>query len=496
VLLIARLQSIGDKEGEPEEGEQDEADDGGEDEGAADEQGEQPAGEQPEQEGEPGDGDAADEDEGGDEGEQPEDGDKSDEGGDGDAPEEASPDSPGEDGPSAQPEEGGDGDSEQQGSQPGDGDEGEDSSAPSGSEDEDGGEDSEDVKITVGDMLDGISGEPRNDAANAISVAVQEGIRNDTYLPFTTDYDQWTDVVVDPAAIPAVDREIMSADEKMRQMVGQMQAQMRRMFAQQATSVSIGGMRNGRLNASSLHRLFAGDDRVFARREEHEAMDTAVELLIDCSGSMSGDKIKVACHAAYVLSQTLERLGIVHAIDGFTTHGDAPDQLWYDIRDEMTKLGRDFSRIEPIRIYRFKKFEERLTHPVKQRLIGAGGTGGGRYGGGSFHSQLQMASNIDGESLLRVGRELLKRREPRKIMMVLSDGYPAGAGVNIDLRDHLKFAVRELERLKVETVGIGICDDAVKAFYPKNIVIHSVDDLPKAVMGELKRFLIDNKQVV
>lgn len=355
------------------------------------------------------------------------------------------------------------------------------------STDEDLGE----IEMVCQDMLEGFEAEAADGTAKAISMRVVEGISNDTYLAFTTDKDEWVDVNVDPSVVDKIDQELIKVDGQMRQMIGQMQSHMRRLFAQQAQTLNVGGMRRGRLQASALHRLAVNDDRVFFRREEHEAMDTAVSLVIDCSGSMSGDKIEVACHAAYALSQTLERLGIVHSIDGFTTHEyyESARKLHSgEYEEEKSRIRRHFSRIEPLRIYRFKKFEEKLTLPVKRRLIGGAG-------GYNYNSQLELMDNIDGESILKIGREVVKRREPRKIMMVLSDGYPQALGVVSDLNRHLKFAVSELERMRIETVGIGICDDAVRKFYPKSVVINRVDELPRVVMSELRKFLIDNKKV-
>jgi len=89
-------------------------------------------------------------------------------------------------------------------------------------------------------------------------------------------------------------------------------------------------------------------------------------------------------------------------------------------------------------------------------------------------------------------QRLLKRPERRKILIVLSDGEPAfyGSGGGGLAKRHCKHAVEMAEKMGVETIGIGIMDDAVKHYYPKHVVLKKLEDLPGAVMGELKKILI------
>ncbi|MCY6988216.1 hypothetical protein OYB56_09220, partial [Acinetobacter baumannii] len=68
-----------------------------------------------------------------------------------------------------------------------------------------------------------------------------------------------------------------------------------------------------------------------------------------------------------------------------------------------------------------------------------------------------------------------------KIMMVLSDGSPAGGGNSRDLEYHLKEVVKKIEKSKVDVIGIGIEDDSVRRFYDKHVVIHDVEQLPSLV---------------
>ncbi|MEA3072739.1 MAG: cobaltochelatase CobT, partial [Alphaproteobacteria bacterium] len=223
--------------------------------------------------------------------------------------------------------------------------------------------------------------------------------------------------------------------------------------------------------------------------------DTAVTLLVDCSGSMRYSKLQLAAHAAYALSQTLERVGIAHEILGFTTNETKVDnhRMMEDIGKEQDALGRPFSRFSPITMYVFKAFDERLNVVTRRRLIGAAGSSEGRGSPDYFPHQVATRANVDGESVMLAALRLLKRREQRKVMIVLSDGEPAAYGIEHHLAEHLQKTVQVIEKMGVEAVGIEIRDESVKAFYKKAVVIEDIDTLPAAVMGEIKRFLIDKR---
>lgn len=322
-----------------------------------------------------------------------------------------------------------------------------------------------------------------------VKVIVREAIeacRAADYTVYTRDYD-----VIRPLEVPEEfkhGKKIVELDEQTRAMTGVMQKDIERMMAAQSRVFNVGGRRSGRLNSSGLHRLLAGDDRVFAKREEIRAKDTAVMLLSDCSGSMSGAPMATAMSASYALAQVLERCNIPAECMGFTTSNgyafkstDRPVVSAADIQrlnveknaDEQ-RTGVAFSRFIPIYMPIFKEFHERLNVDVKKRF--------------AYQRSVQpnMGGNIDGESLEYAAMRLMKRKENRKVIIVLSDGFPAGAN-NDD--EHLKYMTERLTAAGIDLVGIGIKSNAVERFYENSIVLHEIADLPKAVMGELKKIL-------
>ena len=148
-----------------------------------------------------------------------------------------------------------------------------------------------------------------------------------------------------------------------------------------------------------------------------------------------------------------------------------------EIHAEQSKLGRNFSRIEGIYMPILKTFDERMNTQVRDRF-------------GWLPNAGFLRNNIDGESIEIAARRLLARREEGKIMIVLSDGYPACAGDRGDQNAKLKEVVREVSSTGMKVVGIGIESDAVRSFYPKNLVLRDVADLPTTVIKELRHLLI------
>jgi cobalamin biosynthesis protein CobT len=317
------------------------------------------------------------------------------------------------------------------------------------------------------------------DYDDAIAAKIGEEARDMTgtapYRIYTKDFDTIEPFPVEMAAYQ--DDWLTRLDDRTRQSVGVMQKEIQRMMAARSQCVNVPGFRSGRLHTAGLHRLAAGDDRVFRRLHVNESKDVAVELLIDNSGSMQGIKMETAMEAGYALSTTLERVGIQHEVIGFTTkwHPWAPEIQ--EARQAAVDSGIPYTRYEPIYMPVYKGFDERLTSEVKRRFAAA-------------PHQDFMGSNVDGESLEMAAYRLLRRKETRKVLLVLSDGKPIADGDVKALRRHLKDTVKAVEARGIETVGIGILTDAPRHYFPKFALLNNAAELPKCVMGELKRILL------
>ncbi|WP_083282089.1 cobaltochelatase CobT-related protein [Burkholderia stabilis] len=102
--------------------------------------------------------------------------------------------------------------------------------------------------------------------------------------------------------------------------------------------------------------------------------------------------------------------------------------------------------------------------------------------------------NPDGEALSWAAERLLATRERRRILMVLSDGYPAtGDGNPAILRTDLRARVDALRAQRVELIGVGILDDSVESFYPVSSVVDHLQALPGAAFSVLSDTLLDRR---
>ena len=310
-----------------------------------------------------------------------------------------------------------------------------------------------------------------------ISQASRKLADESDYTVFSRDYDR-----IEPLKLPAeINSEwVVIMQNKVMQMVGLMQKSLERSLASRNFVANIPGFKRGRLHAPSLYKLVTNDPRIFTHREEAKANNTVVSLLIDNSGSMSGQKMRIAMLSAYALSETLERLHIKHEVIGFTTYDDAKvEKALIQERDkqyEMSKSDPDYDRFWPIAMPIYKDFNERINAVVRQRIAYA------------MFAQKDLSENIDGESLLYEVDRIMKQPEKRKVIIVLSDGQPAGC---YNAGPHLAYVTDKIQREKqVELVGIGILDDSVRDYYKNYFVLDDVNDLPARVMGELRRILI------
>lgn len=279
-------------------------------------------------------------------------------------------------------------------------------------------------------------------------------------------------------------RELMDKDledmfNAVNSMIGPMSKQLERLILAKKRSIFEPGKRSGRLHPANLHRLKSGDDRVFRRKYEHRMKDTAVEILVDMSGSMYGHKMTVASYCGYALAQMLQRVNIPCEVFSFTTTDPGRD-YGKERREAEARIGRRFSQQDVCNHLLLKGWNERMSPEVAKRFADLAALN---------HSD-KMWQNCDPESVETGARRLAGRKEERKIMIVLSDGHPAFEGDYYAGSTRLKEVVNSVEAAGMEVVGIGIEDRSVEQFYPKSVVLNRAEELPQAIMGEMRRMLL------
>jgi cobalamin biosynthesis protein CobT len=304
--------------------------------------------------------------------------------------------------------------------------------------------------------------------------AVKE-IQEADYQIFSTDWDQ-----IEMGRKAAREASIEKMVDKTEHMVSSIQKGLERAIAAKARKTWNPGQRRGRIAPGALFKTAVGDDRVFRTRYETQAKNTAVSLLVDCSGSMSwSGKIETAAMAAYALSSTLERLKITHEVLGFTTRVNRAMKYAMDSEG----LGVRYARQEALYIPVLKGFNERLTVDAKSRIAHLT----------EYECHDWLRENVDGESLQIAARRLKAQRAERHLLIVLSDGSPACSGDWMQLNSHLKHVAKTLDTDSgVEVVGIGILDDSVKSYYDKHVVLSDLNELPTTVVAQLSKVLLAN----
>ena len=164
-----------------------------------------------------------------------------------------------------------------------------------------------------------------------------------------------------------------------------------------------------KLGRDCVSRLVSGDFRVYGRREEVDAIDTAVAFVVDFSGSMSRgygaeSRMKAAWDCYFSIAEILARQDVPFSAIAFAGT-----------------------------ISSLKEFEEGFRAAKR----GPNGNTG---------------STMTHEAVRYAGLRLLGRSEARKLMIVITDGIPADA-------DAAAVEIEELRAFGVETAMIFINDD-------------------------------------
>ena len=257
--------------------------------------------------------------------------------------------------------------------------------------------------------------------------------------------------------------------------------------------------RTGKINNKGLQRI-SYSDKIFKRKEERMNKQYSIALLVDCSGSMNGDKMRIAANSALKLSRHLSSAKINHAVYGFNTptlklkdyntawDRDVEKKLWMMIRDLWCAWDRRgvTTLEEPEWCSEYGQYEifskgtslKYIGHNLDLKNLKTlslddvlGTNRDIEHCGGA-------AWNNDSHAVRFVAKELHKQ-SGKKIMIVLSDGEPAGSYPylqsaefprenycgNLD-RQNLKQHIKDIMKSGIEVHSIGIQSDAVNKFYP------------------------------
>tara|TARA_B100000003_G_scaffold197421_1_gene201374 strand:- start:285 stop:1304 length:1020 start_codon:yes stop_codon:yes gene_type:complete len=245
-------------------------------------------------------------------------------------------------------------------------------------------------------------------------------------------------------------------------------------------------LEEGLLDSSKLPRIIIDpyNSLSFKKEKDLEFKDTVVSLLIDNSGSMRGRPITIAALCADILSRTLERCSVKVEILGFTTKnwkGGKSREAW-----NKNKKMKNPGRLNDLRHIIYKSADTQWRQSKKNL--------------GLMLKEGILKENIDGEAIMWAYNRLKKRKEERKILMVISDGAPVDdstLSVNSGdyLEKHLKKVVKFVENKKdIEILAIGIGHD-VSRYYSRAIKITDVQELGDVMISELSSLFKNNRHL-
>tara|TARA_Y100000588_G_scaffold117370_1_gene128433 strand:+ start:949 stop:2748 length:1800 start_codon:yes stop_codon:yes gene_type:complete len=278
----------------------------------------------------------------------------------------------------------------------------------------------------------------------------------------------------------SLDQQLTSFQDLITKLANKLQ---RQLLAKQNRSWEF-DLEEGLLDSSKLPRIIIDpyNSLSFKKEKDLDFKDTIVTLLIDNSGSMRGRPITIAALCADILSRTLERCSVKVEILGFTTKNWKGGQS----REEWNKRGKlkNPGRLNDLRHIIYKGADNHWRQSKKNI--------------GLMLKEGLLKENIDGEAISWAFNRLIKRKEERKILMVISDGAPVddstlSTNSGDFLEKHLKRIVKFIENKKdVEILAIGIGHD-VSRYYKKAIKITDVQELGDVMISQLSG-LFENKK--
>ncbi len=245
-------------------------------------------------------------------------------------------------------------------------------------------------------------------------------------------------------------------------------------------------LEEGLLDSSKLPRIIIDpyNSLSFKKEKDLEFKDTVVSLLIDNSGSMRGRPITIAALCADILSRTLERCSVKVEILGFTTKNWKGGKS----REDWNKKGKvkNPGRLNDLRHIIYKSADSQWRQSKKNL--------------GLMLKEGILKENIDGEAIMWAYNRLKKRKEERKILMVISDGAPVDdSTLSVNSGDYLERHLRKVVKIveskgDVEILAIGIGHD-VSRYYSRAIKITDVQELGDVMIGELSNLFKNNKHL-
>jgi cobalamin biosynthesis protein CobT len=230
--------------------------------------------------------------------------------------------------------------------------------------------------------------------------------------------------------------------------------------------------RAGKIDKTRLTQIAKSlSKEVFFKTKKGEKLETAVEIVIDESGSMGGRECQDVRRVAIAVSEALAQLNIPFEVTGSTTK--------YGGGDHRITPRNGLARTNPIVYDHFKTFGQQwinVRHNMSQSRA--------------------FMHNVDGEVVEYAARRLLERPEARKIVLTLSDGLPdAGHGNGQEMGQNIVRTCERARKAGVEVYAFGIGTNAPAQYYGKDnfVYLPEGDDLGPKFASEFVAIVSDGR---
>ncbi|NYT75910.1 cobalt chelatase [Alcaligenaceae bacterium] len=301
------------------------------------------------------------------------------------------------------------------------------------------------------------------------------------YRVYTTQFDVEVDAVTQVR--PELLREYRDELDRLVTAQGYSRARLLRLLSASLLAPRIDGRlygeEEGLIDGRRLASLVASpaERRLFTLDRTVLHAQCMVTVLIDCSASMKGQVHPVAV-LIDTLVRALDSLGVVTEVLGFTTGGWNGGRAY----KEWLRRGR------PPTPGRLNEITHRVFKHAEQSWRQS------RTGIAALFKPDLFREGIDGEAVQWATERMRGRDEPRRILVVLSDGCPMDGATTVAndefyLDNHLRQTVQNLEREgSVEVLGIGVGLD-LSAFYRRCLAVNISNGLDNEVIYEVARML-------
>lgn len=203
--------------------------------------------------------------------------------------------------------------------------------------------------------------------------------------------------------------------------------------------------RHGRLSTHGLYRIAVHNPRLFLKNESVTGIDTSVHILLDISGSMTS-RIELAGAACYSVALALAAIpGISVGVSAFPA----------DYEEDVNAT-----------VYSLLRHGERVMNSF----------------GVEAHGSTPMT-----EALWWVFGMLSTRPEHRKIVLMVTDGYP-------DDPETTKETITVAQGMGMEVLGIGINTPIISSIIPVSETITDIRELAPAMFRLLQLTMTEKRR--